>query len=70
MFTGQSEYWRNSTRNSIRRSRITKGRTSLLKVVNLSGKSLVVEINRPKGNGSEWFFYVDTPKVFTEGRIS
>ena len=55
MFTGQSEYWRNSTRNSIRRSRITKGRTSLLKAVNLSGKNPAIEVNGPEGNGPEWF---------------
>ena len=55
MFTGQSEYWRSLIGNLIRRSKTTKGRTFLLKAVNLSGKSLAVEVNLPEGNGSEWF---------------
>ena len=49
------EYWRNSTGNSIHRSRATKGRTSLLKAVNLSGKNPAVEVNSPEGNELEWF---------------
>ena len=52
---GQSEYWRNSTGSSIRKSRTTKGRTSLLKAVNLSGKNPTVEVNSPERNGPEWF---------------
>jgi len=50
---GQSEYWRNSTGNSIRRSKITKGRTSILKAVNLLGKNPTVEVNSLEGNGPE-----------------
>ena len=52
---GQSEYWRNSTGSSIRKSRTTKGRTSLFKAVNLSGKNPTVEVNSPERNGPEWF---------------
>ena len=40
---------------------------SLLKAVNLSGKSPAVEVNRPEGNGSEWFFCVNTLEFFYRG---
>ena len=42
----------------------------LLNAVNLSGKSLAVEINCPEGNGPEWFFCTNALEVFTEGQIS
>ena len=43
----------------------------LLKAVNLLGKSPTVEVNYPEGNGSEWFFCIDTLEFFfTEGLIS
>ena len=61
---GQSEYQGKSTRNPIRKSKATKGRTFLLKAVNLSGKSPAVEVNRPEGNGFEWFFCVDTLEFY------